>query len=153
MRRSYSSSSTSAVWRSNAGGARVGAAEFRVTAVADGQILQPSVDNEIDERRRGENAVGDQVAAEPVEHSADQRADDDDRQSDLRIEVLSDVEVSAAADRAPIDGAIGLDRVADVERSGISRPQPPHLMAAGASLGADRQTASHFGHLAMICIW
>ena len=33
-------------------GARVGAAELGVAAVADGQVLQPPVDDEIDERRR-----------------------------------------------------------------------------------------------------
>src|SRR5262249_41729742 len=55
-----------------AGGSRVGSAEFRVAAIADGEILEPPVDNQVDERGGGEDAVGDQVAAVPVEAGADQ---------------------------------------------------------------------------------
>ena len=50
------------MWRSKAGGgARVAAAELGVAAVADGQILQPPVDDQIDERGAAEDAVGDEI--------------------------------------------------------------------------------------------
>ena len=74
IRLSYSCSSTSAVCRSKAGAVRaLGAAELGVAAVADGEILQPAVDDQIDERRGGEDAVGDEIALEPVEDRADRR--------------------------------------------------------------------------------
>src|SRR4051812_29633094 len=78
-------------------------AELRVAAIAHRQILQPSVDRQIDQRRRRENAVGDEIAAEPVEAGADQRADDDNREPQLGIEILAQVEVAAFTDRAAID--------------------------------------------------
>ena len=57
-------------------GARIGAAEFGVTTITDGDVLQASVHHEIDERRASEDGVRDQIAAEPVEHGADDRARD-----------------------------------------------------------------------------
>ena len=59
-------------------GPRIGAAELGVAAIADGDVLQASVDHEIDERRASEDAVRDQIAAEPVEHGADDRARGDE---------------------------------------------------------------------------
>ena len=120
----------------------IGAAELGVAAIADGQVLQPAVDDEIDQRGGGEDAVGDEVAAEPVEDAADRRADDDDREPDLRIEVLADVEVARPADRARSTARSA--RSASDTSSGMSRPQRPHLMAAGASAArpADRRRTS-----------
>ena len=46
---------------------RVGAAELGVAAVADREILEAPVDDQVDERRGGEDAVGDEIALEPVE--------------------------------------------------------------------------------------
>ncbi len=96
--------------------ARVIAAEFGVAAVADRDVFQPPVDDEIDQRRGGKDAIGDEVAAEPIERSADRRADDHDGEADFRIEVLSDVEVAAVADRAAIDAAVAANRVAPRQR-------------------------------------
>src|SRR3954452_13439652 len=59
------------------GGAAIRAAELGVAALADRHVLETTVDDEIDERRRAQDAVGDQVLAEPVEPGADQGADDD----------------------------------------------------------------------------
>ena len=119
-------------------GARVAAAKFRVAAVADGDVLQPPVHDQIDQRRGREDAVRDQIAAEPVEAGADQGADDDDGEADLRIEILADVEIGAVADGAAIDRAIFAQRRRDVQRD---RP------AAAAALdlvrrvrGVNRQT-------------
>src|SRR2546425_1903887 len=92
------------------------AAELGVTAVADGEVLQSAIHDEIDERRRPENAVRDQIAAEPVEARADERADDDDGEADLGIEVLADVEIGAGTDRTAIDGGVGAHRLADRQR-------------------------------------
>ena len=133
IRLSYSSSSTSAVCRSKAGRvARVRAAELGVAAVADGQILQPAVDEQIDQRGGGEDAVGDEIALEPVERRADHDADDHDGEAHLRIEVLAAVEVGAAADGAAIDVAARPHRV-PTHVSGMSRPHPPHLITARRS--------------------
>jgi hypothetical protein len=74
-------------------------------------------DDEIDEDGGGENAVGDEIAALPVESRADQRADDHQRQTLLRIEILARVEVAAGTDRAAIDGAILADSVAELQRN------------------------------------
>src|SRR5262249_19166271 len=82
------------------------AAEFAAAAVAPRHVLQTTVTTATDHGSDGQNAVGDEIAAEPVEAGADERADDDDRQPDLWIEVLANVEVRALADRASIDGAI-----------------------------------------------
>src|SRR6266566_189391 len=111
-------------------GPLVGAAEFGVAAVADGDVPEPSVDDEIDQRGGAENPVRDEILAEPVEHAARQRADDDDREADFRIEVLADVEIAAAADRTAIYGAILAHAVADRNRS---------LRAAPAALDRRRR--------------
>ena len=97
-------------------GLRIGAAEFGVAAVADRQVLQPAVDDEIDQRGGGKNAVRDEIAAEPVEHPADQRADDHHGQPDLGIEILAAVKVGAVTHRTAIHGAIEPERLADLER-------------------------------------
>ena len=93
------------------------------------------------DRRRGENAVGNQVALEPVEARADDDADDDNRQAQLRIEVLAAVEVGAAAHRTAID-ALAARSDSEMD-SGMSRPHPPHLIAAGASAAFTGRPASH----------
>ena len=60
------------------GRSRMGAAKLGVAAVTDGEIFQPAVDHQINQRGGGEDAVRDQIAAVPIKHSADERADDDD---------------------------------------------------------------------------
>ena len=67
-------------------------------------------------------------------------------EADFRIEILADVEVAAAAHRAAIDACVRQDRVGNV--SGISRPQRPHAINAGASPLPTGRPASHFGHFA-----
>src|SRR3954464_7624704 len=47
-------------------GPRVRAAEFRVAAVTDGHVFEAPVDDQIDQRGSRQNAIGDDVAAEPV---------------------------------------------------------------------------------------
>jgi hypothetical protein len=49
-----------------------------------------------------ENAVCDEILAKPVEHRADERADDDNGETQLRVEILPDVEIAAEADRTDI---------------------------------------------------
>ena len=96
-------------------GSDIRAAEFGVAAIADRQIFQSTVDKQIDEHGAGENAVRYEIAAEPVEGAADDRADDDDGQPDLGIEILSTVEVGPVTDRAAIDFPIRAHRVADLQ--------------------------------------
>src|SRR5437762_14329134 len=69
-------------------GAGIRPAELRVAPVADGEVFEPSVDDEIDQSRAGQNAVRDQVAAQPVKAAAHECADDDHREADPGIEVL-----------------------------------------------------------------
>ena len=52
-----------------AGRTRVCAPEFRVAAVTHGDVFQPAVDGEIDECGAAQDAVRDQIAAEPVENA------------------------------------------------------------------------------------
>src|SRR5207253_6772330 len=80
-------------------GSDIRAAEFGVAAIADRQIFQSTVDKQIDEHGAGENAVRQEIAAEPVEGAADKRANDDDGQSHLGIEIFSTVEVGAVTHR------------------------------------------------------
>src|SRR5207253_3653026 len=80
-------------------GSEIRAAEFGVAAIADRQILQSTVDKQIDEHGAGENAVRHEIAADPVEGAADKRANDDDGQSHLGIEIFSTVEVGAVTHR------------------------------------------------------
>src|SRR5215831_9432936 len=82
--------------------ALVDAAELGMTAVTHRHFLQASIDHEIDQRGERQDAVRDEVALEPVEHRADRRADDDDREADLWIEVLAHVEITACAHRARV---------------------------------------------------
>src|SRR2546426_2510453 len=96
-------------WR----GARVRTSEFGVAPVTDGHFFDVPVHDEVDERCAAEDAVGDEVAAEPVEAGTDSGADDDDRQSHLRIEIFAHVEIFAATHRTSIDRAIVADRFAD----------------------------------------
>ena len=96
-------------------GARISTPKFSVAPVADGEILQPSVDNEIDERRAGENAVRDEIASEPVEDAAGERAGDHHAQPDLGIEILSAVELGAVTHRTAIYSLIRPQRVADLQ--------------------------------------
>src|SRR5262249_23502258 len=96
--------------------ALISAAEFAVAAVAYRHVLQLAVDDEIDQRGPGQDAVGNEIAAEPVEGGAYQPADDDDRQPDFRIEILANVEVRTLADRASIDRAILCHRAGHVQR-------------------------------------
>src|SRR4051794_31846862 len=72
-------------------GSGLGAAELRVAAVADREILQSSVNEQIDKRRGGQVAVRDEIALEKVEDNADRDADDDDGQTHLGVEVLTAV--------------------------------------------------------------
>ena len=110
--------------------ARIGTAKFTVTAVTDGDVLQSSIDNQIDQRRRRENAVGNDVAAEPIKYPADQRTDDDNGQADSWIEVLPDVEVSAVADWTSIDRRVTANR---------SRKRQRNIAAAAAALDGGRR--------------
>src|SRR5262249_10292253 len=119
------------------GGAFVCAAKLRVAAITDRAVLQPSVDDEIDEDGGGENAVRDQVAAEVIKAGADRPADDHDGQAHLRVEVLARVEVGAAAHRAAVDGGIAALGLGDAQRN-------PGPAAAAANLtrcvrGGNRQ--------------
>jgi hypothetical protein len=77
-----------------------------VAAVTHGQVLQPAVDDEIDERGAAQDGIRHEVPAEPVEEGADEGADDDDGQAQPGIEVLAQIEIPAAAERADINGAI-----------------------------------------------
>lgn len=86
--------------------AAVVTAEFRVAAVAYGDVAEPAVDYQIDQRRRGQNAVRDQIAAEPVEARADRSADDDHGETHFRVEVFSQIEISTAAHRARVHGGV-----------------------------------------------
>ena len=82
IRRSYSCSRTSAVCRSKPPPCACRRRGIRVAAIADGQILQPSVDDQIDQRGGAENAVGDQIAARTSRTRAlIERADDHDGQT------------------------------------------------------------------------
>src|SRR5262245_23645055 len=81
-----------------------------MTAVAHRHFLQAPVDDEIDERGNREDAVRDEITLEPVEQRADRRADDDDRQADLGVEVLADIEITAGAHRTLVDDFIGTNR-------------------------------------------
>jgi len=118
------------------------AAELGVTAVADGEVLQSAIHDEIDERRRPENAVRDQIAAEPVEAGADERADDDDGEADLGIEVLADVEIGTGTDGTAIDGGAGAHRPGDRQRdfasAATARDRRRHIS------GVNRQTRIAF---------
>ena len=118
-------------------GSRVGAAEFGVTAVTDREIFQPPVNKQIDERRTAENAVRDEVASKPVEDAADERADDHHGQPDLRIEILSPVEIGAVTHRAAIDSTIGPQRVADLQADAV--PAPSALDFIRLLIAADGQ--------------
>lgn len=80
------------------GGPLILTAEFRVTAITDGDVSEPSIDDEIDENGQRENAVGREVFAEPIEDRADQCTDDHDREADLGIEILPHVKLGAGAD-------------------------------------------------------
>ena len=99
-------------------------AELAVASIADGDIAEAAVDEQIDQRRAAQDAVGDQIFPEPVEDRADQRADDDDREADFGIEVLADVEVGAAANRTHVDARVAAKRVAERQRQ--------HMTAAAA---------------------
>ena len=94
----------------------VRAAELGVAPVADGDVFQPRVDHEIDHHGAGQDAVRNEIAAQPVERAADGRADDDDREADLRIEILPRIEIGARTDRASIDGAVRANRGGDGQR-------------------------------------
>src|SRR5262245_11838481 len=83
--------------------ARVGAAELRVAAITHGDIFQPAVDDEIDERDGREDAVRDEVAVEPIKDGAHDSAGHDDRHTDGWIEILPDVEVRSAAHWTSVD--------------------------------------------------
>src|SRR5215467_9339168 len=104
--------------------ALVSAAEFGMTAITHRYFLQPSVNHEIDERGEREDAVRDDVTFEPVEHRADRRADDDDREADLWIEVLTNVEIAACAYRTLVHDFIGTD---------ACRPRHRHVSSAVAT--------------------
>ena len=97
--------------------ARVRPAKFGVTAVADGQDREPAVDRQVDEHCDAQQAVRNQIAAEPVEHGADERADHDDGEADLGIEVLARVEIAALTDRTDVDGIVVTKFRADGERN------------------------------------
>src|SRR5579872_3856201 len=103
-----------------------------MASVADGEILQTAVHDQIDQRRRRENRIGNEIAAEPVEHRTDCRADNDDRQADLRIEILARVEVAAATYRATINRAIFDEHRREFERD---------LASAAAALDRGRLVA------------
>src|SRR5215831_3074432 len=107
--------------------ALVDAAELGMTAVTHRHFLQASIDHEIDQRGERQDAVRNEVALEPVEHRADRRADDDDREADLWVEVLADVKISAGAYRTLVDDLVGAD----------SR-RPGHRYRASAVPTADR---------------
>src|SRR5687767_8163257 len=89
-------------------------AELAVAPIADRDIAEAPVDEQIDQRGASEDAVGDQIFCKPVEDGADEGADDDDREADFGIEVLADVEVAAAAYGTNIDTRIAAHRVAEV---------------------------------------
>ena len=72
-----------------AGGSRVGSAEFRVAAIADGEIFEPPVDNEIDERGGGEDAVGDRELLGDLLLAAAEVAKKLDLRSGFRVVVNS----------------------------------------------------------------
>src|SRR5262249_54027676 len=126
------------------GGSRpcVRAAELRVAAIADGDVLEPAVDDEIDERGGTENAVRDEILAEPVKDGADQCADNDHGEADLRIEVFPRVEVAAGAYGTAIDRPIAA--------YGVGHRQRNHAPAAAALDGrrcvdgADRKSGVAF---------
>src|SRR6185436_5222242 len=61
--------------------------ELGVASIAYGDVPQTAVDDQVDERGGRKDAVGNEVFAKPVEHGADERADDNDRQPHLRIEI------------------------------------------------------------------
>ena len=71
------------------------------------------VDPQDYDRREREDAVGDEIFAEPVEAGADQTATDDDRQSELGIEILADVEVPARADRTRVNARVAAKTLAE----------------------------------------
>ena len=119
-------------------GARVAAAKFGMAAIADGEVFEAAVDNEIDECRGGQQTVRDQVAAEPVEHRADGRAGDDDREPGFGIEVFSRVEVRALTYRAGVDARVVTNRLADRQLDvGAAAPAADRR---GCFSGIDRQT-------------
>src|SRR5262245_39694732 len=93
--------------------AAICASKFAVAAIADRHVFQPAIHDEIDECRRSENAVREEIPADKVEPGADRSADDHHRESHLWIEVLTYVEVGSLADRAAIDGTILADGVGD----------------------------------------
>src|SRR5919198_49660 len=98
-------------------GPRVFAAELGMTAIADGQIFQATVDDEIDERGRGEDGVCHEILAEPVERPTDEGADDDHGEADFGIEIFARVEIGAVTDVASIDAAVRSDRFGDRQRN------------------------------------
>src|SRR5438105_2419076 len=100
----------------------IATAELRVAAVADRHITEAPVHDQIDEHRERQNAIGDQVAAEPVEDRADERADDDDGEAHLRVEVLPDVKIGAAAHGTDIDLRVGRQRAAERQWNFASAP-------------------------------
>ena len=93
--------------------ARVRPSELGVAPVAHRHFFEPLINDEVDERGAAEDAVGDQVAAEPVEAGADRGADGDDSQSDFGIEVFARVEIGAGAQGTSIDRPIVANRLAD----------------------------------------
>ena len=119
------------------------AAELRVAAIADCHVAQAAVHEQVDERGPPQDAVGDQIFPEPVEDRANQRADDDDREPDLRIEVFADVEVRATANRTRIDTRIAAERVAECERQDVAAA--PALDRLGSFGRAHGQSCIAFG--------
>ena len=117
--------------------------KLAVASIADGDISQTTIDDQIDQRRTGENAIRDQVLTKPVEDAADHCTDDDDRQTQFGIEVLANVEIVACANRADVDTCI--------VAQGLGKREPYDMAAAAASdrLGrvgsADGQTCIAFG--------
>ena len=116
-------------------GPLVFAAELAVASIADRDIAEAPVDEQVDQRGASEDAVGNQIFPKPVEDGADERADDDDREADFGIEVLADVEVAAAAYGTDIDTRIAAHRVAEVQRQ--------HVSAAAALDGLWRVGGAH----------
>src|SRR4051812_19258235 len=113
-----------------------------MAAVAHGDEPDESIDDEIDEHNAAKHRVRNDVAVEPVEYGADHGAERDDRDADLRIEVLADVKISARADGTSIDGVIGSEILGHVERNG--RAAAAALDCRRAIRGGDRQTGPAF---------
>ena len=121
-------------WRA----ARVRTSKFGVAPVTNGHFFEAPIYDEVDERCAAQDAVGDEIAAEPVEAGADAGAHDDDRQSHLRIEIFARVEIFAATHRTSIDRAIVADRFADRQRNAASAPAA--LNGARGVGGSDGET-------------